>query len=120
MIKGGNYKRGSANKLREFGCCYYCHLGVLTHTLGSSQSYRPYYFNCLSAPQVGSINQMYSVTCFYWKHVVITYLEDFELLRLHLSDGDQGGPLPSPLEPGIEGSTDHNPLVANCAGGINC
>ena len=36
-----------------------------------------------------------------------------------LSDGDQGGPLPSPLEPGIEQSMDHNSLVANCAGRIN-
>ena len=43
----------------------------------------------------------------------------FELLQLLLSDGDQGGPLPSPLEPGIEQSTDHHPLLANSAGGIN-
>ena len=27
---------------------------------------------------------------------ILTYLEDFELLRLCLSDCDQGGPLPSP------------------------
>ena len=26
--KGGNYKKGSATKLEELGCCYYCHLGV--------------------------------------------------------------------------------------------
>ena len=31
-----------------------------------------------------------------------------------------GRSLPSPLEPGIKWSTDHNPLVANCEGGINC
>ena len=31
-----------------------------------------------------------------------------------------GRSLPSPLEPGIEQSMDHNPLVANCEGGINC
>ena len=30
-----------------------------------------------------------------------------------------GRSLPSPLEPGIKQSTDHNPLVANCKGRIN-
>ena len=35
------------------------------------------------------------------------------LLRLLLSDGDQGRPLPPPLEPGIEQSMDLNPSVAN-------
>ena len=56
---------------------------------------------------------------FYQKVSILTCLEDFELLWLYLSDDDQGGPLPSPLEPGIEQSTDHNPSVANCVGGIN-
>ena len=27
-LEGGNFKKGSATKLEEFGCCYYCHLGV--------------------------------------------------------------------------------------------
>ena len=40
-IEGGNYKRGSATGLEEFGCCYYCHLGVLAQVLGSLQSHRP-------------------------------------------------------------------------------
>ena len=31
-----------------------------------------------------------------------------------------GRSLPSPLEPGIEQRMDHNPLVANCKGRINC
>ena len=39
--KGGNYKRGSATKLEEFGCCYYCHLGVQAQALGTLQSHRP-------------------------------------------------------------------------------
>ena len=39
--KGGNYKRGSATELKEFGCCYYCHLGVQAQVLGSLQGHRP-------------------------------------------------------------------------------
>ena len=41
VLEGGNYKRGSATKLEEFGCCYYCHLGVQAQVLGSLQSHRP-------------------------------------------------------------------------------
>ena len=40
-IEGGNYKRGSATELEEFGCCYYCCLGVLAQMLGSLLSHRP-------------------------------------------------------------------------------
>ena len=39
--KGGNCKRGSATELKEFSCCYYCHLGVQAQALGSLQSHRP-------------------------------------------------------------------------------
>ena len=62
--KGGNYKRGSTTKLEEFGCCYYCHLGVLAQALGSLQSHRPSTLAVLSAPRVGSITWMCSVLCF--------------------------------------------------------
>ena len=41
VLEGGNYKRGSATKLEEFGCCYYCHLHVQAQVLGSLQSHRP-------------------------------------------------------------------------------
>ena len=40
-LEGGNYKRRSATELEEFGCCYYCHLGVQAQVLGSLQSHRP-------------------------------------------------------------------------------
>ena len=40
-IAGGNYKRGSTTKLEEFGCCYYCRLGVSAQVLGSLPSHRP-------------------------------------------------------------------------------
>ena len=41
VLEGGNYKRGSATGLREFSCCYYCHLGVSAQVLGSLLSHRP-------------------------------------------------------------------------------
>ena len=41
MIKGVNYKRVSATELEEFGCHYYCCLGVQAQVLGSLQSHRP-------------------------------------------------------------------------------
>ena len=40
-LEGGNYKRGSATELEEFGCCYYCRLGIQAQVLGSLQSHRP-------------------------------------------------------------------------------
>ena len=27
-LEGGNYNMGSTTKLEEFGCCYYCCLGI--------------------------------------------------------------------------------------------
>ena len=40
-IEGGKYKRGNTTRLEEFGCCYYCHLGVSAQVLGSLLSHRP-------------------------------------------------------------------------------
>ena len=40
-IEGGNYKRGSATELEEFGCCYYYHWGVSAQVLASLPSHRP-------------------------------------------------------------------------------
>ena len=74
------------------------------------------YFGCLSATWVGSISRMHSVICFSICMCIQTYLEDFELLWLHLSDGRQGRPLHPPLEPGIERSTDHNPSDSKLQG----
>ena len=39
-LEGGDYKRGSATELLEFGCCYYCCLGIQAQVLGSLQSHR--------------------------------------------------------------------------------
>ena len=77
------------------------------------------YLGYLSALQGGSITRMH----------IATYLS----ICMHpdLSGGlsisttsvvwwQPGRSLPSPLEPGIEWSTDCNSSVANCKGGINC
>ena len=118
-LEGENYKKGSATRLEEFGCCYYCHLGVSAQVLGSLLSHRP----STSLSQCPSSRMhILEVQCCLFLPIacILTYLEDFELLWLYLSGGDQCGPLPSPLEPGIEWSKDHNPTVANCTGRINC
>ena len=78
-----------------------------------------FYLGCLSALQGGSIT---------WINIA-TYLP----ICMHpdLSGGflgsttsfvwwQPGSSLPSPLEPAIEWSTDHNPLIVDCKGQINC
>ena len=39
--EGGKYKKESVTKLEDFGCCYYCRLGVSTQVLVSTLSHRP-------------------------------------------------------------------------------
>ena len=60
---GGNYKRRVRPSLGDAGCCYYCHLGVLTSVWVFTKP-QTHYFGYLSAPRVGSISWMYSVVCF--------------------------------------------------------
>ena len=50
VLEGGNYKRGSAAKLEEFGCCYYCHLGVQACSFRVSTKPQTLYFSCIGAP----------------------------------------------------------------------
>ena len=49
-LEGGNYKRGSATKLEEFGCCYYCCLGVSDTSFRVSTKPQTLYLSCLGAP----------------------------------------------------------------------
>ena len=116
--RGRELYKESVTEPWGFGCCYYCHLGVLTSIWVFTKP-QTLYFCCLGGPRVGNISRMYSVVCFsismhpdlfggLW--VIVT---SFIWWRL-------GGPLPPPLEPGIEWSTDHNPSVAICEGRINC
>ena len=77
------------------------------------------YLSCLSAPQGGSITRMDFAT-----YLSICMHPDlsggFSVSMTSVVWWQLGRSLPSPLEPGIEQSMDHNPLVANCKGGINC
>ena len=113
--EGGNYKRRAWLSL---GGCYCC-LGVLTQAFRSFNKPQTLYFGCLSAPWVGSITRMHSVIClsicmhpdlFGGLWVIATSFIWWQPCRL----------LPPPLEPGIEWNMDHNPLVANFKGRINC
>ena len=49
-LEGGNYKRGSTTELKEFGCCYYCHLGVQAQVFWVSTKPQTLYLSCLGAP----------------------------------------------------------------------
>ena len=101
VIEGGNYKRGSTTKLEEFGCCYYCHLGVSAQVLGLYQATDP-----LPRLSQSPSSRMHILRCTVLFVFTISMHPDlfggFELLRLYSSHGDQGGLLPSPLEPSIE------------------
>ena len=53
-----------SNQTRRVWLQWYCHLVVLTHTLGSFTKPQTLYLSCIGASCVGSINQKYSVVCF--------------------------------------------------------
>ena len=77
------------------------------------------YLSCIGAPQGGSITRMDIAT--YLSICMHPDLSGGLLVSMTLVVWRQlGRSLPSPLEPGIEWSTDHNHLVANCKGEINC
>ena len=114
-IEGGNYKRRALPNLRAavtvIWVFWYKVFGFVNKPL-------TLYLSCLGAPQGGSITRMHSVTylsiCMYpdlsgGLSVSVTLFVWWQ----------QGRSLPSPLEPSIEWSMDHNPLVMNCEGRIN-
>ena len=76
------------------------------------------YIGCLSALQGESITRTNLAT-----YLSICMHPDFSggflVSMTSVVWWQPGRSLPSPLEPGIEWSTDHNPSVANCEGGIN-
>ena len=87
------------------------HLGLLT-------SHRPFNLAVSVPLEEKSITRMDSVTylsiCMYPDLSGEPLVSVTSVVWWYL-----GRSLPSPLEPGIEWSTDHNPLVANCKGRIN-
>ena len=76
------------------------------------------YLSCLSALWGGSITRMNFAT-----YLSICMHPDFSggflVSTTSVVWWQLGRSLLSPLQPGIEWSMDHNPLVANCEGGIN-
>ena len=95
----------------------YCCLVIQKHTLGSSTKPQTLYLGYLGASHVGSINWNYSVTYFVNKcasQPIWRTFSYYHFICLTLAKVDH---YPSPLEPGIERSTDHNPSVANCKAG---
>ena len=76
------------------------------------------YLSCLGALWGGSITRINFAT-----YLSICMHPDlsggFSVSSTSVVWQQPGRSLPSPLEPGIKWSTDHNPLVVNCKGGIN-
>ena len=115
LLKGGNYKRRAWPNLRAVDTVIWV---FWYKVFGFVRKPQTLYLSCLGALQGGSITRMNIAT--------------YSSIRMHpdLSGGlsviatlvvwwQLGRSLPSPLEPGIEQSMDHNPLVANCKGRIN-
>ena len=68
MMSQGSLMQWREGTIKEsatepWGCCYYCHLGVLTSIWVFTKP-QTLYFSCLGAPRVGSISWKYSVVCF--------------------------------------------------------
>ena len=101
------------------GCCYCC-LGVFWYKVfGLVSKPQTLYLVCLSALQGGSITRMNIAT--YLSICIYPDLSGgFSVSTTSVVWWQWGRSLPSPLEPGIEWSRDHNPSVANCEGRINC
>ena len=116
LKRGGNYKRRAWPNLGAVDTVVWV---FWYKAFGLVNKPQTLYFSCLGALWGGSITRMN----------IATYLSI--CMHTDLSGGlsvsmtsvvwwQLGRSLPSPLEPGIKWSTDHNPLVANCKGGINC
>ena len=115
------WKRGEIYKetmTEPWGCCYCC-LGVFWYkSFGLVSKPQTLYLGCLGALQGGSITRMNPATYLsICRHPDLS--RGFSVSMTSVVWWQLGRSLSSPLEPGIEQSTDHNPLVANCEGGIN-
>ena len=116
LKKGGNYIRRAWPNLRAVVTVIWV---FWNKAFGFFNKPQTLYLGCISAPRGGSITRMDIAT-----YLSICMHPDYAgglLVSMTLVVWRQlGRSLPSPLEPGIERSTDHNPSVANCKGGINC
>ena len=114
-IEGGNYKRRAWLNLRAAVTVIWV---FQYKAFGFVSKPQTLYLRCLGPPWGGSITRMDSVT--YLSTCMHPNLSGGLSVSVTLVVWWQlGRSLPSPLEPGMEQSMDHNPLVANCEGGIN-
>ena len=113
--KGGSYKRKAWPNLGAvvtlIWVFWYKAFGLVSKP-------QTLYLSCLSALWGGSITRMNCAT-----YLSICMHPDlsggFSVSMTSDVWWQLGRSLPSPLEPGIEQSMDHNPSVVNCNGGIN-
>ena len=115
LKKGGSYIRRAWPNLRAVVTLIWVFWYKVFGLVSKPQTL---YISCLSALQGGSITRMNLAT-----YLSICMHPDFSggflVSMTSVVWWQPGRSLPSPLEPGIEWSTDHNPSVANCEGGIN-
>ena len=115
LEKGGNYIRRAWPNLRAVVTVIWVFWYKAFVFLNKPQTL---YFGCIDALQGGSITRM--DIAIYLSICMHPDLSRGLLVSMTLVVWQQPGrSLPSPLEPGIEQSTDHNPLVVNCKGRIN-
>ena len=116
LEKGGNYIRRAWPNLRAVVTVIWV---FWYKVFGFVNKPQPLYFSCIGAPWGGSITRMDIAT--YLSLCMHPDLAGGLLVSMILVVWWQPGrSLPSPLEPGIKQSMDHNPSVAYCKGGINC
>ena len=114
-VKRGNYKRTTWPNLGTVVTVVWV---FWYKAFGFISKPQTLYLSCLSAPWGRSITRMDSVT--YLPICMHPDLSGGLSVSVTLAVWWQlGRSLPSPLEPGIEWSTDHNPSVVNCKGRIN-
>ena len=77
------------------------------------------YLDCLGALQGGSITRM-NIAAYLSICMHPDLSGGFSVSMTSVVWWQLGRSLPSPLEPGIEWCTDHNPSVVNCKGRIKC
>ena len=93
-------------------------LGLLLILSSGCYGTQTLYIGCLGALQGGSITRM-NIAAYLSICMHPDFSGGLSVSMTLVVWWQPGRSLPSPLEPGIEWSTDHNPLVANCQGRIN-
>ena len=116
LEKGGNYIRRAWPNLGAVATVVWV---FWYKAFGFVNKPQIHYLGCMGALQGGSITRMdiaiYLSICMHPDHSGGLLVSTTLVVWWQL-----GRSPPSPLEPCIERSRDHNPLVASCKGRINC